>query len=144
MITAASLNDVRRLLKSAPSPTLVLAHDSTFNRAVLEQCKPSVLVMNHAQQKKDTLRSLDLPLNLVLARIAAKNPTALGIDLASLRTLVPPLKARELARISDCIAICRKTGTRLAILNAYTPEGASAFLRTLGASSQQASQALSF
>ena len=51
-------------------------------------------------------------------------------------------KANELARIMKTIEVCRKAGANLAILNSYTNEGAKAILRTLGASSQQANQAL--
>jgi RNase P/RNase MRP subunit p30 len=144
MITAKSLEEVRKQLKNATTPKYVLAHDEKFNRAVLEQIKPGFLVMNHARQKSDTLRSLDLPLNDVAARIAAKNGVAICFDLQVLRILPLETKARELARIANTISICRKTQTKLALLNASTPESAAAFLRSLGASTEQASQALAF
>lgn len=138
MITSISIADAQKQLRTFPAPKLVLAQDAKFNRALLEHGAFDILVMNHALAKHDTLRSLDIPFNDVFARIAAKNKISLAFDFSSLRKLKECDLARELARISDSIAICRKTQTRLAILHAYTPEGARAFLRTLGASSQQA------
>ncbi len=142
MITTSSLNEVYKQLKKEAKPALILAHDEKFNRTLLENAKFTALVMNHQAQKKDKLRSLDIPLNNVLANIAKKRNIALAYDLAVLRLLHYPEQARELSRIMKTIEVCRKAGANLAILNAYTVEGAKALLRTLGASSQQASQAL--
>lgn len=144
MIIAASLDEVRRQLKTLQFPKLVLAHDDKFNRSVIEQMKPNILVMNHTRKKQDTLRTLELPVNDVIARIAAKNNVAIGFDLAALRSLPPQAQAHELARIMDTIAVCRKAQTKVALLNATTPKSASAFLHALGASTWQASQALAF
>lgn len=142
MITASSIEEVRKQLADSRNQRIVLAQDEKFNRAVLEHLKPSALIMNHAQQKQDTLRALDLPVNDVSARIAVKNSVAIGFDLKTLRLLSTEAQARELARIADTIALCRKTQTKLALFNTTTPESAHAFLRALGASTEQASQAV--
>jgi|SRR3989344_151038 len=142
MITTSSLNEVYKQLKKEVEPSLILAHDEKFNRMLLEHAKFTALVMNHQTQKQDKLRSLDIPLNDILAKIAEKKKIALAYDLEALRLLPYLEKANELARIMKTIEVCRKAGANLAILNSYTNEGAKAILRTLGASSQQANQAL--
>ncbi len=142
MITTSSLNKVYKQLQKEVKPALILAHDEKFNRTLLEHAKFTALVMNHHTQKKDKLRSLDIPINDVLSKIAKKNNIALAYDLAALRSLPYPKQARELSRIMKTIKVCRKACANLAVLNAYTTEGARALLRTLSASSQQSNQAL--
>ena len=138
MITTSQIDEVRRQLRSLSSPGFVLAHDEKFNRLVIEHGECTALVMNHEPHKKDTLRSLELPWNDIIARIAAKNKVALAFDLSTLRIIPSTEQARELARIIESIAVCKKTGAPIALLNAYTPQGARALLRILGASSEQA------
>ena len=142
MIKTSSLNEVYKQLKREKQPKLILAHDEKFNRTLLEHAEFTAIVMNHQSPKKDKLRSLDLPLNDVLAKIAKKNKIALAYDLSALRSLNYLEQANELGRIKKTIAICRKASTNIAILESYTNEGTKALLRALGASSQQASQTL--
>ena len=144
MITTLSIDEARRLVRTTPAPRLLLAHDEKFNRSLLDHATFEGLVINHQSRKNDSLRSLDLPFNMVLARIAARKNISLCIDLDTLRTLKTAEQANELACIRALIIICRKAGTPLSILRARTLEDTRALLRTLGASSQQASEALAF
>ena len=122
-------------------PVKILAQDEKWNRALIEKIQCDILVMNHSMPKHDTLRSLDVPYSDISARIAAKKKIALAFDIKALRILSPRERGRELARIKQMIVLCRKASTPLSVLHAYTPEGARALLRCLGASNEQASQA---
>lgn len=115
-----------------------MAGTEKATRAAVERKAAGIIVMNHAAAKHDTLRALDTTFTPVIARIAAKNGIALGIDLAVLRTLARSAQARELSRIAHAIKICRKAGARTAVLHASDERGARAFLMALGASTQQA------
>ncbi|MBI3334734.1 hypothetical protein HYZ97_04565 [Candidatus Pacearchaeota archaeon] len=143
MIDTTNIQEARVLLQKEKGRRIVRAQDSAFNRSILEQGKAEVLLSPERMQS-DSLRSIGSGVNHVLAKIATKNKIALGIDLIELRQLSVQKKAQRLARIRDIISTCRRAGTRLAVHGASDTMSKTSLLRALGASSQQASEALAF
>ena len=60
------------------------------------------------------------------------------------KKLTKDQKAKQLARIKQNIEICKKTKTKLIILNTKNPKDALHLLLSLSASTSQAKEAVSF
>ena len=75
--------------------------------------------------------------NDVLARLAAKNKVAIGINLERIKSLEKREKAQALSAIKQNIKILRKANTQIAISN----NKARFLLLSLGASTKQAHEA---
>lgn len=144
MISTKNVEEARKLIKKAEKPIIVQAQDDEFNRKILEAGKFNVLLSPEAGIKRDKPKQLDSGLNSVLAVIAEKNNIAIGIDIKDIDPLDKLEKAKRLARIKQNIKTCRKTKTKLAVMNAKDKKDASALLLSLGASTQQAHQATYF
>ncbi len=144
IIDTDSLDLARKKIQASKRPIVVTAHNDEFNRKILEYGRFDVLLSIEKGKKRDSLRQIDSGLNEVVARIAAKNKIALGIDLTELKTLDVKEKARRLTRIRQNIRIAQKTGTRLLLYNSLNTTQDKSLLISLGASSMQAAQAISF
>lgn len=142
MINTRNIQQAKNLITSSQKPIIVRAQDTQFNRKLLEYGKFDILLSIDAVEDKDKLRRSGSGLNHVLAKIAAKNNVAIGIDLAALRSLEPKKKARRLARIKQNIEVCRKAKCHLALINANDEKDGKALLQSLGASSQQVKSAI--
>lgn len=142
MINTSNLEQVRKLIKTEKKPIIVKAQDSEFNRKILEYGNFDILLSIESSEKSDSLRQLESGLNHVLAKIAAKNNIAIGIDLDEILKLDKKEKAVRLSRIKQNIKICRKAKAKLKILNFKDKYNASSFLISLGASTQQAKEAI--
>ncbi len=116
--------------------------DDMLKRKALERKAISILLSPEKEKSQATPRQLDSGFNEVLARIAAKNKIALGININELRKDSLKQKAERMTRIKQNIVICRKAKVRLA-LKTDTPE-ARFVLLSLAASSQQAAEAQCF
>ena len=78
-----------------------------------------------------------------MAKLATKNNVAIGIDIKSLTSVKDKkLKAIRLARIIQNIKVCRKAKTKIKLLNFKNRKNAFDFLISLGASTQQAKEAI--
>jgi len=95
-------------------------------------------------QKNDKTKYLDGGLNQIAATIASKNGTVIAIDIEILRKAEILELGDTLARLRQNMKVCVKSKLKMGYLNAITKEGAQALLRLLGATTQQASQAISF
>ena len=144
-INTTNVEQAKRLIKqSKEKPIIVQAQDDVFNRKLLEYGKFDILLDIEAGNRKDKLKQADSGFNHVLAVIAAKNHVALGIDLAAIVSLPKKEKARRLARIKQNLALCRKAKTKIKMLNAHDAKAAQSLLISLGASTQQAKDAMHF
>ncbi len=142
MINTPNIEQAKKLIKNSTEKTIIVkAQNNIFNRKILEYGKFNILLSIERGDRKDSLRQIDSGLNNVLAKIAAKNHIALGIDLQEISQLEKKEKAEKLAKIRQNIKICRKTKTAIKILNAPTKQQAFSFLISLGASTQQAKEA---
>lgn len=144
IIITSNIQQAKNQIKLAKAPIIIKAQDLEFNRKLLEYGKFQILLDVHKTEGKDKLRKLDSGLNHVLAKIAAKNKIAIGIDLQTLRSVSDKKqKAQTLARIKANIKICRKAGCKLAVINAKDKKDAFEFLISLGANTKQAKEAIS-
>lgn len=143
MINTTNLEQAKKQIKQEKSPIMIKAQDPEFNRKVLEYGRFNILLFPESNVvKKDKPKQLDSGLNHVLAEIATKNKVRIGIDLKDLRSMERKEKAIQLARIRQNIKICRKAKTKLALLNIKDKKDAFSLLLTLGASTQQAKEAI--
>lgn len=143
MIECKSIEELRKEVRKASKPILVKAQGYEFNLKALE-LNINVLVSPELSALSSSLRQLESGWNHILAKLAAKKGIALGIDLASIKHLPKIKQAYALSLIRQNIIICRKAKTRLVVIHALDKYSAQAFLHALGASSQQAAQALAF
>lgn len=144
MINTKDINAARKLIKTESKPVIVLSQDNEFNRKIVEQGGFDILLSPERGDRKDGLRQLDSGLNEVLARIAKKKGISLGIDLAELVSLDKKERSVRLSRIKQNIQLCKKTGMSLKLVNYRDKRSAMAFLVTLGASTSQAKEAITF
>ncbi|MBU0760984.1 MAG: hypothetical protein KJ600_02910 [Nanoarchaeota archaeon] len=140
MTSTSNIQQAKNQIKSATPPIILQAQSSDFNRKLLEYGKFDILLDIHNTQGKDKPKQLSSGLNHVLAKIAAKNKVAIGIDLKPLREIKDKKqKALALARIKQNIKICRKAKCKLAVINAKDKKDSANFLLSLGASTKQTS-----
>jgi RNase P/RNase MRP subunit p30 len=118
--------------------------DMEYNRKILEKKKNIILLGFEYCSEKDKSKYLSSGLNSIMARIAAKNSNFIGIDLAHLKSLDKTNKARVLARIKQNIEICRKARAKLAVTGAKDRNESVSLIESLGGSTKQASEAISF
>jgi len=145
MISTTNLQQAKNEIKKAEEkPIIVQAQNDAFNRKILEYGKFDILLSVEAGKRKDTLRQIDSGLNHISAKIAAKNKVAIGINIEEISKLSKVEKAKRLARIKQNIKICRKAGTKLALVNTKDTRNALNLLLSLGASTSQAKEAISF
>ncbi len=145
MISTTNIEQAKALIKtSKEKPLIVLAQNDDFNRKALEYGKFDILLNIESGKRERTLRNIDSGFNHVLAKIAAKNNVALGIDMHELSKLEKKEKAERIEKIMQNIRICRKSKTKIALLNYKDKKDAFSFLISLGASTKQAKEALDF
>ncbi|HLF53588.1 MAG TPA: hypothetical protein VI544_00230 [Candidatus Nanoarchaeia archaeon] len=145
MISATNLEQAKNLIKiSKEKPIIVQAQNDEFNRKILEYGKFNILLGIESGNRKRTIRNIDSGFNHVLAKIATKNKIALGIDMQELSNMKKEEKAKTLERLMQNIKTCRKSKTKISLLNYKDKKDAQSFLLSIGASTQQAKETLSF
>ncbi|MCX8158828.1 MAG: hypothetical protein N3D20_00845 [Candidatus Pacearchaeota archaeon] len=144
MIITPNIENAKNLIKKEKKPIIIKAQDDNFNRKILEYGKFDVLLSLELGKRKDSLKQMDSGLNHVLAKIAAKNHIAIGIDINEINNLKNKEKATILGRIIQNIKICRKSKTKLKLFNYKDKRNAFSLLLSLGASTPQAKEALDF
>ena len=125
-------------------PIIIESQTPEFDRAILEYGKFQVLLSPEKNGKKDKPKQLDSGLNHVLANISEKNNVSIGINLEEISKLDKKSKAIRLARIKQNIKILRKSKTKLAILYNSDKKNAVNLLLSLGASTQQTKETITF
>ena len=144
MINNPSIEKTKQLLKAEPSPKIIQAQNDDYNRKIIEYGKFDILLSPESGNRKNSLRHIDSGLNHVLLAAASKNKIAIGIDLNDIRNLPKQEKAKRIERIIQNLRICRKKNVKLAITGLNDVNNKQSLLKSLGASSQQAVQALAF
>ncbi len=144
MINNPNIEQVKTLIKkSSEKPIIIKAQDESFNRKMIEYGKFDILLFPQENKRhKDKPRQLDSSLNHILAEIAEKNNISIGFDLKPLRNLEKKEKALTLARIKQDIKICRKAKAKISLINCKGKTSALNLLLSLGASTQQAKEAI--
>ncbi|MFH1802762.1 MAG: hypothetical protein ABH864_04940 [archaeon] len=144
IISTKNIQQAKNQIRTAKRPIILQAQDLEFNRKILEYGKFQILLDIHNTEGKDKLRKLDSGLNHVLAKIAAKNSIAIGIDLNKLRKLPRKKKAIEMARIIRNVEACRRAKCHMALVNQKDKKDTFELLISLGASTSQAKEATTF
>ena len=137
-------NEIRKLAIKKEKPIIVLAQNLEFNRRITEYGRFDILlsVEQSSDIKGDKIKQIDSGLNHVFAKIAAKNKVAIGIDLNSFRTREKKERAILLEKIIQNVNICRKAKCVIKVLNYKDEKNAFNFLISIGASTQQAKNAI--
>jgi RNase P/RNase MRP subunit p30 len=145
MINTDNIEKAKRMIKaSVDEPIIVMAQDDNFNRKMLEYGRFNILVGVERNGRKDSLRQSDSGFNHVLSSIAARNNIVIGVDMDEILSLNRIEKSKRIARIMQNVKICRKAGTRIKLINFKDKKDAFSFLVSIGASTAQASEAISF
>jgi RNase P/RNase MRP subunit p30 len=149
MINITNIEKAKQEIKKAShidknKVIIVKAQSDNFNRKILEYGKFHILLSVESGLKKNKLRQIDSGFNHVLAKIAAKNQVALGLDLKEIKALPKKDKAERLSKITQNIKTCRKTNTMLVVLNSSSKKETLYFFLSLGASTKQAKEASFF
>jgi len=144
IIKAISIEELKKQIKNAEKPIIVETSNNELSRKVLENNLCNILILAETNTINNNLRQIDSGLNEILGRIAEKNNISIGINLDQITILTKNKKAEKISKIIQNIKICKKTKTKIKILN-YTDKNATlCLLRKLGASSKQASEAILF
>ncbi|PIN93313.1 hypothetical protein COU54_03670 [Candidatus Pacearchaeota archaeon CG10_big_fil_rev_8_21_14_0_10_31_24] len=117
--------------------------EDKYNRTIIERKQCNILVLKQSN-KKDKPKNLDTGVNHVLAKLASKNKISFAIDLEEIRNLDKIEKSKVLARIREILKTCKKSKTKIILLNSKDNKNAQSLLLSLGASTHQSSQALDF
>jgi len=119
------------------------ARDAAYNRIILEKNRDIILEGLEYSDSEDSPKYLNSGLNSIMAKIASKNRNILGIRTSKLAILPKRRKAIILARIGQNIRICKKANAGIAI-DLEKREERSSLIESLGGSTKQSSQAISF
>lgn len=147
IITEPNLEKAKQLIRSSKGEQIIIQSNSPeFNRSILEYGKFDILIFPESKdiqtKKKDKLKQLDTGLNKIIADIAAKNKITIGINLSEINNKTKKEKAIQISRLIEIIKICRKSKTKIKILNYKDKKDAFSLMCSLGASSQQAKEAI--
>lgn len=146
MATIINTSDIenakQQLNNTKDNYIIVKAQDLGFNRKILEYGKFDLIMSIENVKEKDSLRYVNSGLNHVLTRIAAKNKISIGIDLSSVEREDKINKAKLLTKIRQNIKLCRKANIKIKTLNYKNKKDTLSLLLSLGASTQQANEAL--
>ena len=144
MIETKSVELAKQLIKKEKRPIIIKAQDDHFNRKLLEYGNFDVLISIEKSGKRKSLRQIDSGFNHVLAAIAKKNGVRIGIDILDINRLKKEDKIDRLARIMQNVKICRKFEVPLYLINYNNKRDAFSFVLSLGASTKQAKESISF
>ena len=142
MINTPNLEQAKRLIKKENKPIIVKAQNLEFNRKILEYGKFDIIFSIEDTKGEDNPKKLNSGLNHIMAKIAAKNKIVIGMNISEIQKLGKKEKAVKLARIRQNIKICRKAKTIIKVLNYKDRRNAFSFLLSLGASTEQAKEAI--
>ncbi|MBI2631846.1 hypothetical protein HYW75_02485 [Candidatus Pacearchaeota archaeon] len=143
LIRTSDIKEAKKQINNAKDNYIIVkAQDQSFNRKILEYGKFTLFLDVEKIKEKDSLRYINSGLNHVLARITLKNKISLGIDLSSIERKNKKDKAILLTKIRQNIKISRKTNLRIKTMNYKNKKDALSLLLSLGASTQQANEAL--
>jgi len=147
LIKSKSKNELHRCISQNQGKKLiVLGSNDEVNRAAVESKKVFMLLNPEIERKYDFSDWRNSGLNDVLCKLASQNDVIIGIDLSTL----PEerfARAERIGRIVQNIRLCRKFKTKLFIFsskNEFNEHDLRSIAQTLGASTKQAYESLSF
>lgn len=144
IIETEDVEKAKRMIKEKKKPVIIKATSDIFNRKMVEHGKFDILLSPESIEGKDMLKYLNSGLNNVTAKIAAKNKVSIGINIEKIRMLQKKDKAILTSRIMQNIKICRKMKTKISMIGCKDYRNGMSLLLSLGASTKQAREAISF
>src|SRR3989338_6980765 len=109
MINTANLNEARKQIQNTKEkPIIVKSQNPEFDRKILEFGNFNILLSVEKIKGKDNSKYLNSGLNHVLAKIAAKNKIAMGINIEEISRLEKKQKALLLSIIKQNIKTKKK------------------------------------
>jgi len=108
LITSDKFESARKLIKENSGKKIIFtSSDDELNRKVMEKEKIDILLISLAD-RKDFMKQRNSGFNQVLAKIAKKQNTTIGINLDEIIESDKYFKAKILARIRQNIKLCNK------------------------------------
>jgi len=144
IIDIKDIEKAKLAIRKEPKPIIIAGQDELFNRKLLEYGKFDILLSPERGMRNDGIKWLSSGMNEIMGRIAKKNKIKIGINLKEIRCLEKKEKAVRIARIRQNIKLCRKTGVKMTVVGDCNTRNALGLLMSLGASSNQAKEAISF
>jgi len=144
MINTSNIEKAKKEIKKSTGTIIVRAQDDGFNRKILEYGKFDILLGVELGDRKNSIRQIDSGMNHVLAKIAKKNHVSLGIDVRELSKLEKKHKAMYLEKLKQNIRTYKKAKTKIKLLEVKDKRNSQDLLISLGASTSQAKEAVSF
>jgi RNase P/RNase MRP subunit p30 len=139
-----NIEETKKIINKSKEKLEIQSQDDTYNRKIAEYGKIKSIIFPKPKYERTSIKSLDSGLNKILAKIMNKNKIELSIDLDNIRTLRKKEKATELSRIIQNIKIARKSKLKINTLNFKDKKNTFSLLTSLGASSKQAKEAITF
>ena len=146
IINNSNLEKTKNILrkKDRKNKIAIKAQDYPYNKKILAYGKFDVFLDSHLKKTKNSLKKIDSNFNSYLSKLAKKNNISVGIDLKEIKNLKKRDKAEALTKIIQNIRFCRKNKVNISLIEVQDYLNAKAFLSSLGCSSQQIKQALTF
>ncbi|MAG77567.1 MAG: hypothetical protein CL811_12495 [Colwelliaceae bacterium] len=141
IINETDLEKTKLLIRRSSTPLIIKAQDLKYNRKLLEYGKFFALLLP-TRQVKNRLRFLDSSINLIMARIAAKNKVSIAYNLSDIRSLDKEEKGQFLSTLKQNIRICSKAGCSIKLLDSADKKNSFSLLTSLGASPSFAKKAI--
>ena len=146
IIQAKTIEEARKAIEKAIAlkkgeRIIVEARDEDFNRKILENKKVNIL-LNPGIQGQDRLKQRNSGLNEVLCKIARDNRIKIAFNLEEIIKKQGKERAILLSRLIQNIMLCKKAGTGIEFLGEYDKRDLFSLLLTLGATTNQAKQAI--
>lgn len=108
IVSAKDFNEARKKIReSKGKPVAFYSNNDELVRKVLEKEKVKMILLNLAE-RKDKVKERGSGFNQVLAKLAKKKNTTIGIDLDEVFEAEGKKKAEVLARIRQNIKLCNK------------------------------------
>jgi len=144
MIDTKNIQQAKNQIKKEKSPIIVKAQDLEFNRKIIETNKIDILLFDKFGHGKDKLKKADSSLDYIIAKIAAENGVTIAFDLASMRKSDRKTKAVLLTKIMQDIKTCKRKKCRIGLFSVKDEKDAKNLMLSLGASTKQAKQSITF
>ncbi len=116
IITQNSFEKTKNAVESAKSKPVVFTSDNDdLNRKVLEKLNIDILLLNQ-EKRKDYSKQRNSGFNQVLAKIAKKKNTVIGINLDEIILAKEIAKAQILSRVKQNITLCKKQKLKMTFI----------------------------
>jgi len=103
----------KKKIKENPRKVVIFSSDDDeLNKKILEKEKIHILLLN-LSSRKDRMKQRDSGFNHVLAKLAKKKNTSLGINLDEIINSKPKEKSEILARVRQNIKLCNKNKLKM-------------------------------